>query len=150
VRLPRGAPVKQVVARVDAADVAYVRAKLKELRGMSLSEWLQRRIEEAATKLPTPAVEQLLSSAVLQVITEHLPDDAAQREAVVMALLDWPDDAILAAMPGFRFADAVRQADIGRLIDLLRVATKQMEADRGLAALNLTPPTPAKRKRKKR
>ena len=102
---------------------------------------------------PTPEGRSLAftTATLLERILGH-DFIARAREAVVMALLDWPDDAIVraAATPAFRFADAVRQADIGRLIDLLRVATKQLEADWDLAVLNLTPPAPAKRSRKTR
>lgn len=134
-RLTRGAPDKQIVARLERADLAELQKTLGD-RGVSVSAWLKQKMTEAAAARPLFAAD-LLSSAVLKRLGRHIPKDPCQRDQVARALLDWPDEVILhaAATPELYFLEVVRTADPWTISELLRVAAKQVDAAKSLAAL---------------
>ncbi len=135
-KLPlKGGATKQAIARLDRDELTRVRTKLREGR-MRFNRWLVGQVIDYVRAERLRASE-LLPSRVLDLLGNTLPVDPERRETVAYALLDWPEEAILAAAaePSFGVRDAVRRGDAELLSEILAVAQQKLVFQKRLDGL---------------
>jgi predicted HicB family RNase H-like nuclease len=135
VHKPKRAAMKQVIARMDTQLLDRVRSRL-ERQGLTLTEWIQRKVTEYVAGLGLRMAD-LLPPRVVHAIKDQLPENIDAREPIAQALLDWPEEVILraAADPSYGLADAVGTADIDLLSEILAVTAKGIDLEKAKRAL---------------
>jgi len=118
-------PVRQVVARLEAAHLARLRS-ICEDEGIRLSEWL---LDEIGRYVETQTIMNLVGADVRSKLRGYLASGGIAQERIVRILMVWPDEVVLEALAHrpYNLREAIRAKDLDLIADILEVANMKRQ-----------------------